>query len=269
MASNHRVSLVQYAPDHDSGVNLGAVAHHVQQAADSGASLVVFPEYSHSFAAKFSPSWVAGAQGVDGAFVSSVVEMSVANGGITIVVGMLAAHPSNEKPANTMVAIGAAGVEAAAEKIHLYDAFGANESSWIRPGSLTAPQLFSWGEHRVGMMACYDLRFPEVTRRLVDGGATVVVVPAQWVPGDHKTLHWETLLRARAIEAQVFVVAVNHPMPHGVGHSQVIDPWGDSVVCAGEAAAELVAHLDPELVHQVRGANPMAHARRFGVIEKS
>lgn len=250
-------------------MNLGAVARHVQQAADSGASLVVFPEYSQSFAPAFSPSWVVEAQGLDGAFVSSVAELSLTNGGITIVVGMLAAHPSSEKPANTMVAIGAGGVEAVAEKIHLYDAFGANESSWIRPGSLTAPQLFSWGEHRVGMMACYDLRFPEVTRRLVDEGATVVIVPAQWVPGEHKTMHWETLLRARAIEAQVFVVAVNQPVPHGVGHSQVVDPAGQSVVCAGEGPAELVAHLDPELVHQVRAANAMAHARRFGVVEKS
>jgi predicted amidohydrolase len=178
---------------------------------------------------------------------------------------MLVADFSGGPPANTQVAVGESGVLARAEKIHLYDAFGGSESSWIRPGSRETPELFTCQGMRVGMMACYDLRFPEVSRRLVDAGADVIVTPAQWVPGDTKAHHFETLLAARAIETQTFVVASDHPEPWGVGLSQVVDPRGLVVAQAGTGEELVHTHLDPDVLDQVRQANPMAAARRFGV----
>ena len=99
---------------------------------------------------------------------------------------------------------------------------------------------------RVGLMTCYDLRFPELARLLVDRGAEVLVVPAAWVAGPRKVEHWRTLVRARAIENTVFVVAAGQPGPRYTGHSMVVDPLGDVLAEAGEEAAVLRATLDRE-----------------------
>ena len=88
----------------------------------------------------------------------------------------------------------------------------------------------------VGLMTCYDLRFPEHARALVDRGAEVLAVPAAWVAGERKVDHWRTLLRARAIENTVFVVAAAQPGPRYTGHSMVVDPLGDVLVEADEDA---------------------------------
>ena len=184
---------------------------------------------------------------------------------MVIVAGMLLRSPGDVRPANTQVAVGPEGILARAEKIHLYDAFGARESTWIRPGALSEPELFECGGLQIGMMACYDLRFPEVSRRLVDAGAEVIVTPAQWVPGESKAHHFQTLLTARAIETQTFVVASDHPESSGVGLSQIVDPRGRVVAAAGVDAEVVHGELESALLHEVREENPMAAARRLGV----
>ena len=99
------------------------------------------------------------------------------------------------------------------------------------------------GRLRLGLMTCYDLRFPELARALVDRGAEVLVVPAAWVAGPRKVDHWRTLVRARAIENTVYVVAAAQPGPRYAGHSLVVDPLGDVLAEAGEGAAVLRATL--------------------------
>lgn len=263
--STLRVTVVQYAPRDSVAQNLEAMASLVAEATDAGSSLVVFPEYSHAFTPAFGDQWAASAESPDGEFVQGLRALSQSHGGIVIVAGMLLRTPGDERPANTQVAVGPQGILARAEKIHLYDAFGAMESTWIRPGSLGEPELFSCAGLQVGMMACYDLRFPEVSRRLVDAGADVIVTPAQWVPGESKAHHFETLLVARAIETQTFVVASDHPEPSGVGLSQIVDPRGRVVVAAGVSAHVLHGQLEGALLDEVREANPMGSARRLGV----
>ena len=108
-------------------------------------------------------------------------------------------------------------------KIHLYDSFGYRESDRLAPGP-SSRSLVDVGGFRVGLMTCYDLRFPELARALVDRGAEVLVVPAAWVAGPRKVDHWRTLLRARAIENTVFVVAAGQPGPRYTGHSMVVGP---------------------------------------------
>lgn len=99
----------------------------------------------------------------------------------------------------------------------------------------------------------------------MDAGATAIVVPAQWVPGPRKREHFETLLRARAIESQCFVIAADHPEPHGVGFSQIISPRGDVIGALEAGEGVLLGELDVDEVDAVREENPMAHARRFVV----
>jgi predicted amidohydrolase len=107
-----------------------------------------------------------------------------------------------------------------------------------------------------------------VTRRLVDAGATALVIPAQWVPGAHKLSHWRALLKARAIESQCYVLAAGQPAPHGVGDSTVIDPWGVVLGELGPDAGVLHGQLDASVVSAVREINPVSLARRFDIREK-
>jgi len=262
-----QVTLGQFAPGVDPVSNLRALRDQVFAARDAGSTLVVFPEYSFSF----EPVRVRDAVPVesrDGPWVTSLSELSGEAEGITIVAGALLVTHGVDKPLNTMVAVGPEGVLATAEKIHLYDAFGSGESQWISPGNTRQVHLFEWAGFQVGMMACYDLRFPEVGRALVDAGATAIVVPAQWVPGEDKVLHWDTLLRARAIELQCSVIAVNHPLPYGVGHSQVIDASGHVALRLGEQEHLGKAACNLDRVEQARSINPMGSMRRFDVVAK-
>jgi predicted amidohydrolase len=99
----------------------------------------------------------------------------------------------------------------------------------------------------------------------MDAGATCLVAPAQWVPGPHKIEHWTTLLRARALENQCFVVAAGHPGPHGIGHSAAVDPLGVVLAQAEDGPELLIVEIDSTRVHSARDANPMARARRFNI----
>jgi deaminated glutathione amidase len=112
-------------------------------------------------------------------------------------------------------------------------------------------------------MTCYDLRFPELARRLVDDGAEVIVVPAAWVAGPRKVDHWTTLLRARAIENTAYVVGVGQPTPRYSGHSMVVGPLGDVLAEGGDDAEVLTVDLDPSAVAEARRTNPSLANRRL------
>ena len=120
----------------------------------------------------------------------------------------------------------------------------------------------------MALQTCYDVRFPEVTRRLVDAGATLVLVPSEWVRGPLKEHHWRTLLTARALENTVFLAAADHTPPIGVGTSLIIDPMGVAVAALGEAVDVAVAFLAPERVASVRAINPALALRRFAVVPR-
>ena len=257
------VFLGQFGPGPDPAANIQTIRTLALEASAAGADLLVCPEYSSAFTPQLGPEWASTAELLDGSFVSALTRISAEASGLVIIAGMLVGEGS--KPRNTIVAVGPHGVRAKAEKIHLYDAFGNRESDWVTPGEIAQPQILELGEHRVGLMACYDLRFPEAARRLVDAGATCIVVPAQWVPGPHKLEQWSTLMRARAIETQCFLVGCGQPEPAGIGHSLGVDPLGNTMVALGPHAESGHVVLDVGVVTSSREANPMASARRFGV----
>jgi predicted amidohydrolase len=250
-----RITLVQHASSLDPGANRALV----DELTPADTDLVVFPE---AFARDFgeagsdvSPY----AEPLGGPFATEVARVA-ADRGTTVVAGMFETSADRGRPFNTLVARGAA--VASYRKIHLYDSFGYRESDRLTAGP-TEPVVVDVGGFAVGLMTCYDLRFPELGRALVDAGAEVLVVPAAWVAGPRKVEHWRTLARARAVENTVFVVAVGQPGPRYSGHSMVVDPLGDVLVEAGEEAEVLTATLARESLDKARRTNPSLANRRL------
>jgi predicted amidohydrolase len=262
------VSVVQFAPGADAEANRSAIAAFVERAATAGARLVLFPEYSSFFVHPLGAEFVEAAEPLDGPFVSELGRLAVAHG-IHIVAGLVERVADPARFSNTLVAVAPDGtVQATYRKQHLYDAFGASESTWVVPGPLDDPMTFDLDGFRVGMQTCYDIRFPEVTRRLVDAGADVVLVPAEWVRGPLKEQHWSTLLAARAIENTVYVAAADHTPPVGVGGSVILDPMGVALAGLGETSGLATATLSRERLDAVREANPSLALRRYRVVER-
>ncbi len=249
-----KVVLVQHASGLVPSENRALLAELTPGDAD----LVVLPE---AFARDFGE---AGsdvgpyAEAVDGPFATEVARVADARG-TTVLAGMFEVSDDAARPWNTLVMRGAATADY--RKIHLYDSFGYRESDRLSPGEISAVTV-GFGDLTVGLMTCYDLRFPEQARALVDAGADVLVAPSAWVAGERKVDHWRTLVRARAIENTAYVVAVGQPGPRYTGHSMVVDPLGDILVEAGEEPETLSATLDHEVVERSRRTNPSLANRR-------
>ncbi|MCL4544658.1 MAG: hydrolase, partial [Chloroflexi bacterium] len=154
-------------------------------------------------------------------------------------------------------------------KIHLYDAFGHKESDKIKPGD-GETLTFQLGGITFGAMTCYDVRFPELARCLVDRGAEAIVLPSGWVHGLLKEDHWEILVRARAIENTVYVVACDQVKNIYSGSSMVVDPLGVVRARAGEEPELLMGELTPDRIREARLKLPSLLHRRFSVrLEKA
>ncbi|MHA0289385.1 carbon-nitrogen hydrolase family protein [Mycobacterium sp. C3-094] len=262
------VAVAQYAPGEDKDANLEVISGYVTEAARQGAELVVFPEYSMFTAPAMDERFLASAESLDGPFVSALRELA-RGAAVTVVAGMNETTDSAEQIHNTLLAIDNDGkVTAAYRKVHLYDAFGYAESRVVRAGVIDTPETFIVGAFTFGMQTCYDLRFPEVTRRLVDAGADAVLIPAEWVPGPLKENHWTTLVRARAIENTVYVAAADQCGTHGAGNSMIVDPMGVVLASLGEEAGVVSAQLTADRIERVREKNPALRLRRFTVVER-
>ncbi len=259
------LAVAQFAPTDDPAANLTAMAELLADAVARGARLVVFPEFSMFTVPAMDERFVRSAQPLDGPFVTGLVELAGRHD-VTLVCGV---NETTEEPgrlSNTLVAVDGTGVVARYRKMHLYDAFGYTESSLVVPGDLLEPEVFEVGGSRFGMQTCYDLRFPEVTRRIVDAGADVLLLPAEWVPGPLKEDHWATLVRARAIENTIYVAAADQNGRAGAGGSMVVDPMGVVVAALGEQTAVATAEVSAARIAEVRAKNPALALRRFSVV---
>ena len=255
MSDQLRVRVHQWASGLDPAANRERLSHEV----GAGADLVVLPE---AFARDFGEAGSdvsAHAEPLDGLFATEVARVAEA-AGCTVVAGMFETSGDPARPFNTLVVAGAS--RAAYRKIHLYDSFGYRESDRLTGGALE-PVVVDVEGWRVGLMTCYDLRFPELARRLVDAGAEVLVVPAAWLPGDRKVEHWRTLLAARAIENTCYVVAAAQPEPRYCGHSAVVGPLGDVLAEAGGEEQTLDVVLDRADLEAARRTNPSLANRRL------
>ena len=204
-------AIAQFAPGEDKAANVDTMIGLLTRAAERGAQLVVLPEFAVFTAAAMDDRFVDSAEPLDGPSVTRLARAS-AELAVSVVVGLN--EPAGDgRIHNTLVALQDGAIAAVYRKVHLYDAFGYKESDRVLAADPSTPQLLELNGFRIGMQTCYDLRFPETTRWLVDAGADVIALPAEWVPGPLKEYHWNTLLRARAIENTVYVVAADQFTP--------------------------------------------------------
>jgi predicted amidohydrolase len=255
-----RVAVVQVSSGTDSTANRDQV-DRVLSDLEPGADLVVLPEATmHDFGPP-GHDLAAVAEPLDGPFVQTLSQHA-SRLRSTVVAGMFERSDSG-LPFNTLVVVRPDGSMAATyRKIHLYDSFGYRESERLTAGELT-PIVVEVADLRVGLMTCYDLRFPELGRALVDAGAQAFVLPAAWVAGDGKLHHWRTLLTARAIENTVAVVAAAQGGERYTGHSLIIRADGSRVEEASEGDAVLRADLTADDIAQIRDVNPSLQNRRM------
>src|SRR6266511_3557250 len=195
-----RVAIAQFTANLDPGVNREEIRKLTADAASGGAELVVFPEAAARDFGKPGEPLAPVAEPLDGPFSDTLANLARKHR-MVIVAGMLESiEGSSTHVHNTVIAMGPGGdLLGAYRKLHLFDAFGQRESATIRPGD-GQTLLFQHGGFAFGVLTCYDLRFPELARALVDRGAGALLVPAAWFQGPLEEDHWVTLARARAIE---------------------------------------------------------------------
>lgn len=230
------------------------------QAARQGAALLVLPEALLARDDQDPDLSVKSAQPLDGGFLQTLLEESQRNRLTTV----LTVHiPTTQgRAANTLVVIREGKIIGTYAKLHLYDAFTIQESRLVDPGGQLPPLIDVEGI-TLGLMTCYDLRFPEMALNLALAGAEVLVLPAAWVKGPLKEHHWVTLLAARALDTTCYVVAAGECGNKNIGQSRVIDPLGVTIAAAAEAPALLMAEIDRERIVQARRQLPVLMNRRF------
>lgn len=253
-----RVALVQLAAGTDVAENVAAVRRLTKGVA---ADLIVLPEaVMHDFGKPDLPLGPV-AQSLDGPFAAALAELAREHQA-TVIGGMFERSDDPDRPYNTLLAVGPDGALLGSyRKVQLYDSFGYSESERLRAGE-PVPSVVDVQGVRLGLLTCYDLRFPEQSRALVDAGADALVVPAAWLRGPLKEDHWQTLLRARAIENTVYMVAAAQTGRSYCGLSMLVDPLGVVVASLGDDEGSLTAELDPARIESARDRNPALRHRR-------
>jgi predicted amidohydrolase len=264
-----KFAIAQIASSTDKQRNLQTALTLIKEAKSKDAELIAFPEFLMAFspANQTAQELTQIAESVDGSFIAALREAANAHQ-IAVIAPIYETSPVAERVFDTSVWIDRNGnVASVYRKLHLYDAFGFKESDKFHPGEDIAP-LVEFAESRCGMMICYDLRFPEMARMLALSGANILVAPSGWVQGDLKFEHWQTMIKARALENGCFVIAPNQVGNIYTGHSMAVDPLGRTLGDLGETEGLKVIELDLKLVGDAREKLPLLKNRRTDVYAK-
>jgi predicted amidohydrolase len=264
------VALVQLDAGEDVAANTALAERLVREAAEDGARLVCLPEMYH-FRSTGQPAALPG-ESIPGPSTAGLQAIAAATGAAILAGSVCEAIAGDRRVHNTAVLIAPDGsIAATYRKIHLFDVeidgVAIRESDWYRAGdqAVAAPVC----GRTLGLSICYDLRFPELYRACADLGAEMLAVPASFT-ATSGAAHWESLLRARAIENQAFVLAPNQTGPGsgGVatyGNSMIIDPWGAVLARADDRSTGIItAELDFTRLDDIRRRLPALAHRRLG-----
>lgn len=281
---NHKAAVVQMVSSGDVHANLRAASSLITQAHEQGAGLILLPE---NFAVLDGGplSQFAEAEGNGQGLLQGFLRQQAQEKGVWLIAGSMPLSTRPQNPGEVSAEQVSGGrvrpaclvfdprgeIVARYDKMHLFDVqvddrqAQYSESRSFEPGSRIVCVDAPVG--RIGLSICYDLRFPELYRKLLEQGAEILTVPSAFtkVTGE---AHWEVLLRARAIENQCFVLAANQGGVHNAtretwGHSMIVDPWGRVLARVESGEGVAVADIDLSALHALRSRMPIQSHRRL------
>lgn len=271
MSNVFRAGCVQLRSSDDVSENIAETVRLVRDAAAQGATFIATPENTTLMApdagAKLASSYDEAHDPALPVFAALARELNV-----WLLIGSLAIKVSDTRTANRSFLISPDGqVTARYSKIHLFDVELAGgeayrESNTVAGGNEAVLADTPWG--KVGLTICYDMRFPQLYRKLAKAGAFLITVPSAFTVPTGQA-HWHVLLRARAIENGCFIIAPAQGGAHAngrktYGHSLIVAPWGEILAEAGTDPGVIIADIDPELSRAARAKVPnLQHDRDF------
>jgi deaminated glutathione amidase len=266
-----RIAVVQLKSDTDKMKNLAQSKDYIKEARYKKAQIICFPEFQMGF----SPSDQKPIELREisetvntGNFVRSLSRYAKENG-IDIISTIYEKVRTKNKVFDSALAIKKNGVIMAHyRKIHLYDALGFRESDKFLAGN-SIEKPFQFDAAKIGLMICYDIRFPEMSRILSVQGAELLVIPSAWVHGIMKEEHWQTFIKARAIENGIYVIAPDQIGNIYTGRSMVVDPFGTVLLDMGNKEGMEVVELKKSDIIKVRAQLPLLKNRRTDVYKKN
>ena len=261
-----KIAVVQMRAETNKKNNLKKILRYISQAAQRGAKFCAFPEFMMYYTPSYQSSTDLAniAEKIDGEFVSSISEEAKRNS-IQVIGTLYEKSPKLNRVYDTSFLIDKNGkVISTYRKIHLYDALGFKESAKLYPGSSIAkPVKTSVG--KMGMMICYDLRFPEMSRMLASSGSEILVVPSAWVKGKMKEEHWITINKTRAIENGCYVISPDQVGNIYCGRSIVVDPYGKILLDMKKKEGIGIVDISLDEIKQVRKKLPLLRNRRTDI----
>jgi predicted amidohydrolase len=261
-----KVALVQFKASTDKQKNLKKILDHISEASKKGAQLCAFPEFMMFYtpSGQSARQLAEQAEQINGNFVTQIAAAAKKNK-IQVVGTIYEKSKKKDRVYDTAFIVSKSGkITSTYRKIHLYDALGFKESSKLEPGhKITPPTKTTHG--KIGMLICYDLRFPEMSRILAASGSEILVVPSAWVQGPHKEEHWLALNKTRAIENGCYVIAPGHLGNIYCGRSLAVDPYGKILLDMKHKAGIGMVDISLDLVKKTRLSLPLLKNRRTDI----
>ena len=261
-----KIALVQFKASTNKETNLNQIINYIETAAKNKAALVAFPEFMMFYTnSSQTPRQLANmGEDLNGNFVRNIAKTAKENH-IQVVGTFYEKSKKKDRVYDTAFLVNNVGkVVSVYRKIHLYDAFGFRESDKLVSGSeITRPVKTSIGT--VGMMICYDLRFPEMSRSLATSGSEILVVPSAWVKGNMKEEHWITINKTRAIENGCYVIAPDQVGNIYCGRSLIVDPLGKILLDMKKKQGIGYANIELKTIKEIRKILPLIKNRRVDI----
>lgn len=262
-----KTAVVQMSSSDSGKENLNRSIGLMDSVISQRPDIFIFPEYQMlSKSYEDSDFIFQNAEPIDGRFVKELSSYAKKNR-VNILCNIAELEYGISKPYNTSVLISREGYIAGKyRKLHLFDALGKSESSAYSMG-YQSPVPFNLSKMTVGVQICYDLRFPEAARLLAVQESKILVYQAGWFKGERKLDQWRTLIRTRAIENGVFVLASAQCGEKYTGHSMIVSPYGDVLAEAEEEETVLVSEIDTAVADRYLEEVPVIRARRLDIYD--
>ena len=261
-----KIGVVQFKASTKKENNLKKIISYISKASSKNATLCAFPEFMmfYTNSSQTAKQLANLAETINGNFVITIAKAAKENH-IQVIGSFYEKSRKKDRVYDTSFIIDQLGnVISTYRKIHLYDALGFKESNKMVSGSkITKPVKTSLG--KIGMMICYDLRFPEMARSLSVAGSEVLVVPSAWVKGNMKEEHWITINKTRAIENGCYVIAPDQVRNIYCGRSLVVDPYGKILLDMKKKQGIGFVNIDLNKVKQTRKILPLLKNRRTDI----